>query len=467
VRPEQKGVVEPFLRSLNAAWKSIGLYPSTHPAAAQYFQKLGEVLDRLMAGSDRLTLGLFQDTLVLDGTPIMERAELFRTLAERLRDGKIQGVTFLKGCTLEELRHFVELLGQESKSTDVGQELERRGVSHILLVKEGAEEEPETDKKKVVDRVGAGAIYSRALQTIRKVFIDARLGKVPSLSEVQRVVEDLVAGILKGKHPLLALTMIKSYDEYLFNHSVNVGILTIALGESLGLDGTSLRELGLGALLHDLGKIRIPEAVTRKPRELTEEEWQLIRSHPEEGVRMLQQMGVRSEIALRVVKEHHVRFDRRGYPTLADGEDVHPYTMLVTISDSYDAMTTVRPYQRAFEPSQAIARMKPLSGSVFDPEIFNRFVEMLGIYPPGTAVRLTTGEIGVVTRPGTEDTARPWVRIIQDRERNRVDGGEVSLMEWDPEAGDYLRSILVAVDPTFRDIDVTHVLQQGAITEEE
>jgi putative nucleotidyltransferase with HDIG domain len=461
-------VVEPFLRSLNAAWKSIGLYPSTHPAAATYFQKLGETLDRLMAGSDRLTLGLFQDTLVLDGTPLMERAELFRSLVERLREGKIQGVTFLKGYTVEELRHLVELLGQESKGIDVGQELERRGVAHILVVKEGVDEEQEAEeaeKREKVDRVGAGAIYSRALQTTRKIFQEARLGKVPSLSEVHRAVEDVVTGILKGKHPLMALTMIKSYDEYLFNHSVNVGILTMALGESLGLDGTSLRELGLGALLHDLGKIRIPEAVIRKPRDLTEEEWQLIKSHPEEGVRMLQQMGVRSEIALRVVKEHHVRFDRKGYPTLGDGEDVHPYTMIVTISDSYDAMTTVRPYQRAFEPSQAIARMKSLSGSVFDPEMLDRFVEMLGIYPPGTAVRLSTGEIGVVTRPGTEDSARPWVRIIQDREGNRVDGGEVNLMEWDPEAGDYLRSILVAVDPTLRGIDVGQILQQRAISE--
>lgn len=464
MRPEQKGVVEPFLRSLNAAWKSIGLYPSTHPAAAQYFLRLSETLDRLMAGSERFTLGLFQDTLVLDGTPLMERVELFRTLVERLRDGKVQGVTFLRGCTLEELRHFVELLGQGSQDTDWGEELQRRGVSHILLVKEG-EEEPEAEKKPSVDRIGAGAIYSRALQTTRKIFQETRLGKVPSLGEVHRVVEDLVGGILKGKHSLMALTMIKSYDEYLFNHSVNVGILAMALGESLGLDGTSLRELGLGALLHDLGKIRIPEAVTRKPRDLTEEEWQLIKSHPEEGVRILRQMGVHSEIALRVVREHHVRFDRKGYPTLRNGEEVHPYTMMVTISDSYDAMTTVRPYQRAFEPSSAIARMKSLGGSVFDPEMLDRFVEMLGIYPPGTAVRLTTGEIAVVTRPGTEDSARPWVRIIQDRAGHPIEGGEVDLMEWDPEAGDYLRSILVAVDPTLRGIEAAPLLPEGTISE--
>ncbi|MFQ5881261.1 MAG: HD-GYP domain-containing protein [Candidatus Methylomirabilales bacterium] len=456
--------VEQFLQSLNAAWKNLGLYSPSHPAAAAAFQRLGDALERLVGGEERITLGLVHNTLIFDGVPLMAKPELSRNLIERLQSGKIEGVTFLRGCAVEELRHFVEALGEDVKGVDLGQDLQKRGVSHILVVQEGSEETQQTEEM-VVDRVGAGAIYSRALQTTRQMFQEARLGKMPSLSEVQRVVEDVVSGILKGKHSLMALTIIKSYDQYLFNHSVNVGILSMALGESLGLDGTSLRELGLGALLHDLGKVHIPEAVTRKPRDLTGEEWELIRRHPVEGVRMLEQMGIRSEIALSVVKEHHVRFDRTGYPTLAPEEDVHPYSMIVTICDAYDAMTTVRSYQRAFEPSAAVARMKTLARSVFDPEMLDRFVEMLGIYPPGTVVRLTTGEIGVVTRPGTEDVSRPWVRIIQDREGNPVDGEEVNLMEWDPEAEDYTRSILVTVDPALRGIDVARILQEEGVTQ--
>jgi putative nucleotidyltransferase with HDIG domain len=274
----------------------------------------------------------------------------------------------------------------------------------------------------------------------------------------------MVGGILKGKHSLMALTMIKSYDEYLFNHSVNVGILSMALGESLGLDGAALRELGLGALLHDLGKINVPETITRAPRKLTEEEWEIMKRHPVEGVSLLEQMGVTSEIALRVVREHHVDFDRKGYPTLAPDEQAHPYSMIVHIADTYDAMTTVRPYQGPADPSQAIARMKPLGGTAFDPPMLDRFIGMLGIYPPGTVVRLTTAEIGVVTRPGGEDTSRPWVRIIRDPEGNPVEGEEVSLMEWNPEAEDYARSILIALDPAIRGIDVPAVLQEKAPT---
>jgi putative nucleotidyltransferase with HDIG domain len=361
---------------------------------------------------------------------------------------------------LEELRHLVELLGRTVKRDELEQEFQRRGVSRILIVQlsqDGAGPPPKAEV--VEDRVGAGAIYSRALQTIRKVFQEVRFGKVPSVGDVQRTVEDMVGGILKGKHSLMALTMIKSYDEYLFNHSVNVGILTMALGETMGLDVAALKELGLGALLHDLGKINIPDTIIRAPRKLTDEEWEIIKRHPVDGMKILEKMGVRSEIALRVTKEHHIDFDGKGYPLLGPNEQPHPYSMIVHVADTYDAMTTVRPYSGPADPNQAISRMKKLAGTAFNPLTLDSFVDMLGIYPPGTTVRLTTGEVGVVTRPGGEDAARPWIRIVQDREGKAVEGEEVNLMEWDPQAEDYARSIVIALDPTIRRIDVAKVLQ--------
>ncbi len=175
-------------------------------------------------------------------------------------------------------------------------------------------------------------------------------------------------------------------------------------------------------------------------------------------------MGVRSEVALRVVREHHVRFNRTGYPTLGPQEDVHPYSMIVTIADSYDALTTLRPYQRLFEPSEAITLMKTLAGSTFDPQMLERFIDMLGIYPPGTVVRLTTGEIAVVTRPGSEDSSRPWVQIVQNAEGQVSEGLEFNLMEWNSEMEDYTRSILIALDPAIRGIDALGVLRGADAT---
>ena len=453
---------EQFLLSLNAAWKNLGLYSPTHPAAATALQNLRSAFEKLLGDREGITLGLLHDTLVIDGVPLTSKPELYQNFMTRLEKGEIQGLTLLKGCTLEELRHLVELLGRNVKRDELEQEFKRRGVSHIFIVQlsqDGAG--PPQKVEAVEERVGAGAIYSRALQTIRKVFQEVRFGKVPSVGDVQRTVEDMVGGILKGKHSLMALTMIKSYDEYLFNHSVNVGILTMALGETMGLDVAALKELGLGALLHDLGKINIPETIIRAPRKLTDEEWEIIKRHPVDGMKILEQMGVQSEIALRVTKEHHIDFDGRGYPRLGPDEQPHPYSMIVHVADTYDAMTTVRPYTAPADPNQAISRMKKLAGTAFNPLTLDSFVDMLGIYPPGTAVRLTTGEIGVVTRPGGEDAARPWVRIVQDREGKTVEGEEVNLMEWDPQGEDYARTIVIALDPTIRRIDVAKVLQDN------
>ena len=470
---------EQFLLSLNAAWKNLGLYSPTHPATNTALHKLQDALEKLLGGGERITLGVLHDTLVVDQAPFTTKPDLAEKLVTRLQHAEIQGVSFVKGCGLEELRHFVQALAKDIKGAELEEDFKAQGGGHILLVGI-AEEQPQTvtaeqvvphqeeavvtEEEEMLDLEQAGVIYSRALQTIRNVFQDVRLGKVPSLNEVQQAVEEVVGGILKGKHSLLALTMIKSYDEYLFNHSVNVGTLAMALGESLGLDGAALKELGLGALLHDLGKIRVPEEVTRKPGKLTEEEWALMKQHPDEGVGILKQMGVTSAIALHVVREHHVRFDRTGYPLISPEEEVHPYSMLITLADTYDALTTLRPYQKSFEPNEAITLMKTLSGSTFDPQVFERFVEMLGIYPPGTAVRLTTREIAVVTRPRADDIARPWVRIVRDPEGNIKDGPEVSLMEWDAKAEDFTRSIVVAVDPAVHGINVAKVLQGKSVT---
>ncbi|MEE8153116.1 MAG: HD domain-containing phosphohydrolase, partial [candidate division NC10 bacterium] len=357
---------EQFLLSLNAAWKNLGLYSPTHPASAAAFKNLTIAFEKLLGERERITLGLMHETLVLNGVPLTAKPDLFRTLVTRFRNGEIHGIALLKGCTLEELRHLVELLGQNVKRGELEEELKKRQVSHIHLVQLAQDaRKPERQPEPVDERVGAGAIYSRALQTIRKVFQETRLGKVPSLGEVQRTVEDMVGTILKGKHSLMALTMIKSYDEYLFNHSVNVGILSMSLGDVLGLDGAALRELGLGSLLHDVGKINIPEEIIQAPRKLTDEEFEIIKRHPVDGVKILEQMGVTSEIALRVTKEHHIDFDGRGYPRLGPDEQPHSYSMIVHVADTYDAMTTVRSYKEAVDPNPAISRMKKLAGNAF------------------------------------------------------------------------------------------------------
>jgi hypothetical protein len=156
-----------------------------------------------------------------------------------------------------------------------------------------------------------------------------------------------------------------------------------------------------------------------------------------------------------------MRHDRTGYPLPAPDYQIHPFGIIVQTADVYDAITTARPYQTAMEPTRAIARMKEMAGTVLDPAVLEKFIEMLGIYPAGTVVRLNTGELALVLHPNQEDSARPVVRLLRDSAGNDIrERREANLLEKDPATGAYRCSILVAVDPASKGIDVSEWLDE-------
>ncbi|MFN3477417.1 MAG: HD-GYP domain-containing protein, partial [Candidatus Methylomirabilales bacterium] len=284
--------LEALIKHFNGALKSLSLYPATHPASARFFAKIQESLEELFQEKEEVAIGVVEEALVLEDMPLKASQEVFLGFASRLKEREVGSVVFFKGIALEEVRAFVEALRMEAGALKaqggMGQVLAQRGVQHIKLTAPFVPEEPvEEDFEKIQARI----IYERALGVAREVFEAARLGKIPSLPEVRRMVEAIMDGIFKDKYAYLALTMIKSYDEYLFTHSVNVGILAIALGEALGLDKETLRELGLGAMLHDLGKVNWPDSLHKKPRGLSEDEWRIVKRHPLDGARMVEKMG--------------------------------------------------------------------------------------------------------------------------------------------------------------------------------
>ncbi|MEK7204513.1 MAG: HD-GYP domain-containing protein, partial [candidate division NC10 bacterium] len=248
--------------------------------------------------------------------------------------------------------------------------------------------------------------YRQAVGSAKRILTEARMGKFPSLAEAQTAVAGLVDGVLQDQNVMVALTMIKSYDEYLFNHSVNVCVLCIALGQALGLDSETIKEVGLGALLHDIGKVHWPESLYQKPRGLSDEEWALVQRHPLDGTEIVEKMGGVSATAREVILEHHLRYDRKGYPVVDPEKEPGFFGMLAQIADAYDAITTARVYQNAFEPSKAVARLQSLSGTVFDPKLLEVFVRLVGIYPVGSLVRLNSGELALVVKANPVDPSR-------------------------------------------------------------
>jgi putative nucleotidyltransferase with HDIG domain len=469
--------LDSLLRDLQAGVKSVGMYPPTHPTTARFLARIVAGLDTILSAQESLVLGVVDHALVAVGLPFTGTEAIAQSLATRLEQRGIGTVEFLRGCSPEDASQCVQVLAMSPETLArlgaVDEVLSRRGVRAIRLssqVPTTAEEEQRAEEKVATEadkeggEAGLGrslAVYREAVGSVKRILAEARLGKIPSLTEAQSAVSELVGGVLQDQNAMLALTLIKSYDEYLFNHSVNVSVLCIALGRALDLDAETIRELGLGALLHDIGKVHWPESLYQKPRGLSDEEWALVQRHPLDGAGIVEKMGTTGPTAMEVILEHHLRYDRKGYPVLDSDKEPGFFGMIAQIADAYDAITTSRIYQNAFEPCKAMARLQSLAGTVFDPKLLEVFVRMVGIYPVGSLVRLSTGEMALVVKANPTESSRPFVRLLFDRSGRRLtDEQGLDLTERDPGTGQFRRTIIMAVDPASKNFDVAKYLQE-------
>jgi putative nucleotidyltransferase with HDIG domain len=236
---------------------------------------------------------------------------------------------------------------------------------------------------------------------------------------------------------------------------VNVAIFSLALGRFLGLEGRELERVGVGGLLHDLGKGRTAESINKKPGTRTPDEIKIMQRHPELGAEIVEQMqGIDAEIS-EIVRHHHLRHDGTGYPKLSWGEPVHPHGQIVAIADCYDALTTTRSYQKARHPSEAVRMLRHLSGKAYAPETTQASVEMIGAYPVGELVRLSTNELAVVSASSDLDATAPRVKLVTNANGVVLPAPIDCDLSAEPSGG---RLIAGIADPVRKGIDVVRVL---------
>lgn len=258
----------------------------------------------------------------------------------------------------------------------------------------------------------ARKVHSEASGIIRSVMNDVRLGHQVRVEQVEPVVERIGDSILRNGDALLALCRVKTKDDYTFLHSVSVGALLIAFCRELDMDSEEIRQAGVGGMLHDLGKVRVPDAILNKPGRLTEEEFAVMKSHVVESRRILEDTPNISDLALRVAAEHHERYDGSGYAQGLRGDAISRIGQMAAICDVYDAITSDRVYHKGMTPTEALGKIFEWSKFHFNPELTQAFLRCIGIYPTGTLVMLESGRLAVVLAQHEGKLLQPLVRIV-------------------------------------------------------
>lgn len=384
---------------------------------------------------------------------------IFKFIFSELERKEIGGLGFEPGLTEEELKQFAVLMaaGEGKARTafeEFKQEVQNLGLQHLSLDKI-----PESELASGKDK-WAAKIYFLSLHHLKFSYAQDKQEEQVRLGTTRRLMQSIFNHIVENESFIYGLTNIKNYDDYTLNHSVNVCLLSIALGRRLGLDRNELLDLGISAFFHDFGKLDTPQEILNKPAKLDEKEREIIEKHPCQGARKLVQLKELKNLpfqAINVALEHHVKEDLSGYPRYFKKQSTNLFSKIVKIADCFDAITTKRVYRKkVFTREEALNTMLEQGEAEFHPLLLRAFANMLGTHPVGTLIALDSGELGLVVETDHDPAhvLRPKVKLISDGSGNKVDGGTVDLTEKDPATGKYTRTILMSLDPDKYDISV-------------
>lgn len=268
------------------------------------------------------------------------------------------------------------------------------------------------------EMVKARKAYSAANKIITSIMRDIRLGKQIETAQAAQVVEQMTDSIFRNKDAMLSLTRLRGKDDYTFQHSVGVCALLVSFGRALELDRETIQSIGVGALLHDVGKMKVPDEILNKPGKLTDDEFKIMKSHVVHSRDLMEDTPGMTQIGIDVAAQHHERFDGSGYPHGLKHDGISLYGQMAAIVDVYDAITADRCYHNGMETTVALRKLVEWSKFHFSEKLTHAFVRSVGIYPVGTLVKLESELLGIVYEQHEKNLLMPKIRVMYDSKRN-------------------------------------------------
>ena len=459
--PGAQKLARAFVVAMNSAVRAVRLYPVENTAVQKAIAELGSSAERVREADGSCALRRVGDFLFVNDTRLRLTFDNYAAVASLLGMFREAGIGGVGLFDVPPSRAWVVLLSflqsppleypEEERLHQLSSRLEAANVHDFELFP--ASDEHDELEEALDAKEKARQTYVRSLDVTREVITSARLGRSPGLKRVKRAVQGIVDSILTDSASMIGLTTLRDFDEYTFVHSVNVCILSVALGRRLGLTKIQLLDLGLSALLHDIGKSRVPLETLNKRGQLDPDERLLLQTHTWQGVLALFALptgGVRPWRSMTAAYEHHMRTDLSGYPKVARARKLSLYSKIISVADGFDAATTTRVYQDApWTPADVLRGMRDNPRLGLDPVVVKAFINLTGIYPVGTVVVLDTFELAIVIAANPDATAlsRPLVRIVMDDRGNLTDDPTLVDLTVCTPSGQFARTIIRTEDP--------------------
>jgi HD-GYP domain-containing protein (c-di-GMP phosphodiesterase class II) len=468
-RIQERGVA--LLVQLAAMMRTARTHQVTNVAFQRAIPAFVEIITELSHEEAEVVLATVDEYFYLNGVRLPPKAipsVVSRMLTESLRIRQLGGIVFQSGLTERDLICFLSIFVVPNGPVGVKAFMATMGwagitgvtlvpVSTIVASDSVPSIEGQTAQFEELGKTKRA--YFTAVSGATRLLQRTQRTGYPNLREARRVIQPLVDMVVRNEHALIGLTALKRQAEYALHHCVNVGVLSAAMGQSLGLKRVDLADLGVVALLHDIGKIEVPGDVLRKPDSLLEEEWKVLAQHPLAGAKQIARMPGLSRLLLEAMAaclQHHIAYDGSGYPKSAAKLPLSTTTRIVSVADYFDALTAHRAYRsRPWTPFDGLQHVKALSGSTFDPAVVCALVRTVGDYPAGTLILTGTGHVALATSPNPADSSRPFCRVLVRPNGDRI-GPTDAGAAWTPMPAS--EKVIRVLQPEELDVDTEELL---------